>query len=45
MFESGRLNDLRQYGLESIGMTTNGLVLHRLLPDLLKSGLTHVNIR
>lgn len=42
---SGRLNDLRQHGLESIGMTTNGLVLHRLLPDLLKNGLTHVNIR
>ncbi|KZV70960.1 molybdenum cofactor biosynthesis prote [Peniophora sp. CONT] len=40
----GRLNDLRSIGLQSIGMTTNGLVLHRYLPALIENGLTHVNI-
>ncbi|KAJ3528188.1 hypothetical protein NM688_g8028 [Phlebia brevispora] len=39
-----RLNELRQHGLESIGMTTNGIVLHRRLPDLVANGLTHLNI-
>jgi molybdenum cofactor biosynthesis enzyme MoaA len=42
---AGRLNDLRQYGLKSIGITSNGLVLHRQLPRLIQNGLTHVNIR
>ncbi|KAI0275140.1 hypothetical protein BC834DRAFT_921278 [Gloeopeniophorella convolvens] len=39
-----RLSGLREHGLESIGMTTNGLVLHRYLDDLISNGLTHVNI-
>uniref|UniRef100_A0A131Y278 Molybdenum cofactor biosynthesis protein 1 n=1 Tax=Ixodes ricinus TaxID=34613 RepID=A0A131Y278_IXORI len=30
--------------LETLGMTTNGLVLSRKLPDLKKAGLTHLNI-
>ncbi|PPQ63833.1 hypothetical protein CVT24_009783 [Panaeolus cyanescens] len=38
------LNDLRQYGLESIGMTTNGLAMHRKLPELVEKGLTHLNL-
>ncbi|RPD82180.1 molybdenum cofactor biosynthesis prote [Lentinus tigrinus ALCF2SS1-7] len=40
----GRLNELRQYGLQSIGMTTNGIALHRKLPALIENGLTHLNI-
>ncbi|KAI0718947.1 molybdenum cofactor biosynthesis prote [Cerioporus squamosus] len=40
----GRLNALRQYGLQSIGMTTNGIALHRKLPALIENGLTHLNI-
>ncbi|RDX51907.1 molybdenum cofactor biosynthesis prote [Lentinus brumalis] len=40
----GRLNALRQYGLQSIGMTTNGIALHRKLPALVENGLTHLNI-
>lgn len=39
-----RLNGLREYGLESIGMTSNGLVLHRNLSNLVQSGLTHLNL-
>jgi GTP 3',8-cyclase / cyclic pyranopterin monophosphate synthase len=31
-------------GLQSVGMTTNGLLLHRMLPKLLEAGLTSVNI-
>lgn len=42
---TGRLNMLRSQGLRSIAMTSNGLVLHRHLPDLIKNGLTHVNLR
>lgn len=38
------LDSLRSEGLESIGLTTNGLVLSRMLPDLVAAGLTHVNI-
>ena len=41
----GRLNELRRYGLRSIGMTTNGIALHRRLPALVQNGLTHLNIR
>lgn len=37
----GRLNQL---GLKQIGMTTNGVTLSKLLPDLVEAGLTHVNI-
>lgn len=40
----GRINELRQYGLRSIAMTTNGIGLHRKLPDMIKNGLTHINI-
>ncbi|KDR85747.1 hypothetical protein GALMADRAFT_384082 [Galerina marginata CBS 339.88] len=38
------LNSLRPYGLKSIGMTSNGLVLHRRLPQLIENGLTHLNL-
>lgn len=31
-------------GIDTIGMTTNGLVLNRILPDLQKAGLTALNI-
>jgi len=39
------LNNLRGFGLKSIGMTSNGLILHRLLPTLVENGLTHLNLR
>jgi hypothetical protein len=35
---------LREYGLKTIAMTTNGIVLSRKLPSLVASGLTAVNI-
>ncbi|TFK41827.1 hypothetical protein BDQ12DRAFT_677225 [Crucibulum laeve] len=38
------LNTLRQHGLRSIGMTTNGVALHRRLPQLIENGLTHLNL-
>jgi len=38
------LNGLRQYGLESIAMTSNGLALHRRLPQFIENGLTHLNL-
>ncbi|KAG7452242.1 molybdenum cofactor biosynthesis prote [Guyanagaster necrorhizus] len=38
------LNGLRPYGLRSIAMTTNGLVLSRRLPAFIDRGLTHLNI-
>lgn len=44
-FVAGRLNELREHGLKSIGMTSNGLILHRMLPDLIRNGLSHVNLR
>ncbi|KAJ3517867.1 hypothetical protein NLJ89_g232 [Agrocybe chaxingu] len=40
----GSLNKLRRYGLKSIGMTSNGLALHRRLPLLVENGLTHLNL-
>ncbi|TBU49983.1 molybdenum cofactor biosynthesis protein [Dichomitus squalens] len=40
----GRLNELRKYGLQSIGMTSNGIALPRKLPALVQNGLTHLNI-
>jgi len=40
----GSLNELRSLGLKSIGMTTNGLALHRRLPNLVENGLTHLNL-
>ncbi|KIJ66204.1 hypothetical protein HYDPIDRAFT_174367 [Hydnomerulius pinastri MD-312] len=39
-----QLNELRPLGLDSIGMTSNGLALHRRLPDLVRGGLTHLNL-
>lgn len=41
----GRLNDLRPFGLRSLGMTSNGLALRRKLPDIIRNGLTHLNLR
>ncbi|KAJ7675337.1 hypothetical protein B0H17DRAFT_1081052 [Mycena rosella] len=38
------LNELRPQGLKSIAMTSNGLSLHRRLPDLISSGLSHLNL-
>ncbi|KAH9858326.1 molybdenum cofactor biosynthesis prote [Lenzites betulinus] len=40
----GRLHELRKYGLQSIGMTSNGISLHRKLPALVENGLTHLNL-
>lgn len=45
IFSEGRLNELRPLGLRSIAMTTNGLALHRKLPQLIANGLTHLNLR
>lgn len=42
---SARLKELRQFGLKSIAMTSNGLALHRKLPNLVENGLTHLNLR
>ncbi|KAH9837250.1 molybdenum cofactor biosynthesis prote [Rhodofomes roseus] len=39
-----RLNGLRQLGLESVGMTSNGIALERRLPLLVENGLTHLNL-
>ena len=30
--------------ITSLGMTTNGLALHRKLPNLVKAGLTNINL-
>ncbi|KAI9350518.1 hypothetical protein DFJ73DRAFT_832480 [Zopfochytrium polystomum] len=38
------LNELRPLGLHTIGMTTNGLTLHRNAAALRQRGLSHVNI-
>ncbi|KAJ4478007.1 hypothetical protein C8R41DRAFT_897143 [Lentinula lateritia] len=38
------LNELRPYGLRSIALTSNGLALHRRLPELVENGLTHLNL-
>ncbi|KAJ7109937.1 hypothetical protein C8R44DRAFT_833510 [Mycena epipterygia] len=38
------LNELRSYGLKSIAMTSNGIALHRRLPALIESGLSHLNL-
>lgn len=32
-------------GLRKICMTSNGIALHRKLPDLVRRGLTHLNLR
>ncbi|KAJ3394939.1 Molybdenum cofactor synthesis protein 1 [Lobulomyces angularis] len=38
------LNDLKLIGLESIGITTNGIALERKLPKLKELGLDNINI-
>lgn len=42
MFRS--LERLSALGLQSLGMTSNGIALPRKLPALVKAGLTHLNI-
>lgn len=44
-YSTGSLNGLRQFGLRSIAMTSNGLSLHRRLPQLVENGLSHLNLR
>ena len=44
-FYPARLNELRRYGLDSIGMTSNGIALERRLSSLVANGLTHLNLR
>lgn len=39
-----RLGDLRRKGLKEIGITTNGLLLHRHLEAMVEAGLTGVNM-
>lgn len=39
-----KLDSLRSLGLTSIAMTSNGLALHRRLPELVESGLDHLNL-
>ena len=31
-------------GFQSVGMTSNGVALHRRLPEFVKDGLTHLNL-
>ncbi|KAI9202639.1 uncharacterized protein BJ171DRAFT_512795 [Polychytrium aggregatum] len=38
------LNRMRPFGLSTISMTTNGLALHRKLPELKERGLDQINI-
>lgn len=38
------LHALKDRGLESIAMTSNGVALHRRLPQLVEYGLTHLNL-
>ncbi|KAI9016055.1 Molybdenum cofactor biosynthesis protein C [Hyaloraphidium curvatum] len=39
-----RLSGLRRHGLQHIAMTTNGIALHRKLPDLRAAGLDSINL-
>lgn len=39
------LNNMKKDGLETIAMTSNGVALGRKLEDLVKNGLTHLNLR
>ncbi len=41
---AGELNDLRDIGLKSIAMTTNGVTLKRKLHSLQKAGLDQINV-
>lgn len=45
IIELDNLYVLRKFGLEAIAMTSNGLALHRRLPELVERGLTHLNLR
>jgi cyclic pyranopterin phosphate synthase len=38
-------NTLRPMGLKTLAMTSNGVALRRKLPELVKGGLTHLNLR
>lgn len=38
------LNGLKSIGLKSIAMTSNGLALHRRLPQMIENGLSHLNL-
>ncbi|KAF6766699.1 molybdenum cofactor synthesis-step 1 protein isoform 2 [Ephemerocybe angulata] len=38
------LNELKSFGLKSIAMTSNGLALHRRLPQMIENGLSHLNL-
>jgi uncharacterized radical SAM superfamily Fe-S cluster-containing enzyme len=40
-----KLNQLKAKGLETLAMTSNGVVLKRRLEDLVHNGLTHLNLR
>lgn len=40
-----KLNELKPLGLKSIAMTSNGLSLHRRLPQMIENGLSHLNLR
>lgn len=39
-----KLNELKPLGLKSIAMTSNGLSLHRRLPQMIENGLSHLNL-
>ena len=41
---TAELNKLREYGLKTIAMTTNGIALKRVLPKLQDAGLDQLNI-
>jgi molybdenum cofactor biosynthesis enzyme MoaA len=44
MLIPGQLGRLKASGLEQLGMTSNGISLHRKLPALVAAGLTHLNL-
>jgi cyclic pyranopterin phosphate synthase len=39
------IQELHGLGVKQIGMTSNGIALWRKLPELVRSGLTHLNLR
>jgi molybdenum cofactor biosynthesis enzyme MoaA len=39
------IQGLKGLGVKQIGMTSNGIALWRKLPELVNSGLTHLNLR
>ncbi|CAG8452216.1 8723_t:CDS:2 [Dentiscutata erythropus] len=40
----GELGELKQYGLQTLAITSNGIALKRKLPELVKNGLNLLNI-